>query len=158
MSERALFVNEYAERCIDNNINFALERSLSAEDVRKFTYENLREVVNIFCALSLKILFIFYGFFQFSIIWDYFLKVFRTDNIITFLTSLILGFFPFVGTICGIYGSHVCWGWSLFHATFIFLLPYFIVNGPIQMIILYEVYKDIKRWKSEKKCKTKSNY
>lgn len=156
MSERALFVENYAEKYIDNSINIALERSLSAKDVRKFAYEDLREVVNILCNLSLKILFVFYGFFQFSIIWDYFLKVFRTDNIITSLISLILGFFPFIGTICGIYGSHVCWGWSLFHSAFIFLLPYFIVNGPIQMIIIYEVYKDVKRWKSEKNVKTKS--
>lgn len=152
MNGKALFIKEFAKSCAENNINFAFENRLNLK-IKKFTYQDLRETMNIFCGISFKILYILYGFLQFSIIWDYFLNVFHTDNIISFLISLILGFFPFIGTICGIYGADICLNWSLFKSGLVFILPYFIVNGPIIMIILFEVYKDVKRWRIKENIK-----
>lgn len=149
MNERALFIKEFAESCIDNKINFVIGNA--PKRIINFTYQDLREVANIFCDLSFKTLYILYGFLQFAVVWNYFYKVFHTDNIISFLSSLILGFFPFIGTICGIYGAHVCLSWSLLKSALVFMFPYLIVNGPILMIILFELYKDIKRWRV-KKC------
>lgn len=150
MDERALFFEESKQELIDKKVCFNLEKVPKKEIVNKFNYKNLREFINIFCNFSLKITYICFGFLQFSVIWSYFLNVFRIDNIFTFLISLVLGFFPFVGTFLGIYGAHICWKWSLSYSTFIFTIPYLIIHGPMFMIILFEAYKDIKCWHSKK--------
>lgn len=151
MNERAIFFEECIETCI-SNIDLVSEKN-KAEKTKKSFYENLREVINVFCNFSFEISYVCFGILQFFAIWTGLLNVFHNNNIITLLVSLGLGFAPFIGTVFGIWGAHAGWGWDLSRSIFTFVIPYVIVNGPISMIILYETYKDIKRWRAEEKYK-----
>lgn len=150
MDERALCIENYAESYADNEIDFAFERNNKNEEIKKFSYENLKEVVNLFCVFSFKIFYVSYGILQFFVIWNSLLKVFHHNNLIISSVSLILAFIPFVGTGFGIWGAHISWGWSLLHSIIVFIIPYFFVNIPLLMITFFESYKDFKRWNVEK--------
>lgn len=150
MDEKTLFLEKSEQIFVNEKDCFVFEKIATNETINKFTYKDLKENINIFCNFSLKITYVCFGFLQFAVIWNYFLKVCRTDNIFTFLASLILGFFPFVGTLLGAYSVHICWKWDLFHSVLVFISPYMLIHGPMLMIILFETYKDIKRWHSRK--------
>lgn len=40
--------------------------------------------------------------------------------------TLLTGWVPLVGTILGVYGAHVVWGWGLFSSILLFTFPYII--------------------------------
>jgi hypothetical protein len=132
MNERAPFIKHY-------------------EKIKNFSYEDFKWNVNIVGHISFKIIYFCYGFLQFLATWSGFVKVFHHDNIIIQLASFVFGFIPLIGTGFGIFGAVVGWGWSLSQSILIFfIIPYFIVNGPLLMIGFYDIYKDCKRWQSEK--------
>lgn len=151
MSESRTFVGNITQKCLNTKIIFVSEKSSPKEELSKFSYQDLREIVNVFCDFAFKLSYVGYGVLQFFAILTGLSNVFHHSNVIMFLISLVLGFTPFIGTCFGIWGAHIGWGWDLFHSIFVFVIPYVIVNGPIQMIILFEAYKDIKRWKVEGK-------
>lgn len=146
MNENAAFIQNYSKGCLNNTTN-----SIKNEEIKKYSYKNFKEHVNIVGHISYKILYVCYSFAQFFALHSALVKAFHNDNIIIMLTSFVLGFIPFLGTLFGIYGAHVGWGWGLSHAVLIFfVIPYFIVNGPLLMIVCYDIYKDWKRWQTEK--------
>lgn len=148
MNEGAIFIDSYSEGCIDNQMSFGCY--VAAEKNTKFTYKEFKEAVNICGHISFIIIYFCYGFVQTFATWGLFGKIFHQDNIITALGSVILGFLPVIGTGFGIFGAHSAWGWNLPNAILIFfVIPYFIVNGPLLMIGFYDMYKDWKRWQSE---------
>lgn len=147
MDERQAFIGEFA----NNKISFAFQKSKVNEESNKFSYQDLREITNIFCSISFKIFYVCYGVLQFFAIWDGLLNISHHNSIIMLLVSLGLAFTPLVGTCFGIWGAHICWGWNLSHSIIVFIIPYFFVNGPLLMITLFETYKDVKRWRAEEK-------
>lgn len=150
MSENAVFIENYSEAYAKNKISFI--SSNANEKIEKFSYKKFKETVNIIGHISFKIIYVFYGFLQFFATWSGLVKTFHHDNIIIQLASLGLGFVPVIGTGFGIYGAHVGWEWNLFNSILIFfIIPYFIVNGPLLMIGCFDIYKDWKRWQSAKK-------
>lgn len=156
MNETELVVENYPEYDICNEINFADQNMKVRSGIVKYSYEYYKENTNTVCYTAFKIIYFGYGFLQFSATWDCLAKTFHHDSVGILLTSIALGFCPFVGTIAGIIGANVAWGWDILYSLFIFLLPYMIVNGPIIFIILLDIYKDCKRWKAEEKNLTGS--
>lgn len=149
MNETAVFNENYVKESIDNKISFIPNRM--DEGIKKYSYEDFREGLNIIGDISFKIIYFCYGFLQFFATWSALVKLFHHDNIIILITSFVLGFLPLVGTGFGIYGAYTAWGWNLSNAILVFfVVPYFIVNGPLLMIAFFEMYKDWKRWQSEK--------
>lgn len=121
----------------------------STESLNNFTYQDLRETINVLCDLAFKICFISYGILQFFAISSGLLKFLHSDNIFVLLISSVLAFLPVIGSLLGAWGACVSWGWGVWNSIVIFFVPYVIINGPIFMIILFEYYKDIKRWQKE---------
>lgn len=119
--------------------------------VRNFSYEDLKWHLNVFCHTVFRIMFVLYGFLQFAVTHAAIVKYIENDNIFICITSLVLGFFPFLGTISGIYCSQIVWGWSLPYSIFVFIVPYFIAHGPLWIIICVDIYKDSQRWRTEAK-------
>lgn len=150
MDGRVEFVNNRQKWLIWNNVSFFVIRDLISKGLKNCSYQDFKTNMNIICHLIFRILYVAYGFFQFFATWAGFVKIFHHDNIIILLTSCILGFFPFIGTLSGLYGAHIGWGWSLSYSLFIFIVPYFIANGPMFLIVFYDIYKDSRRWKMEK--------
>lgn len=160
MDGKTTLVDNRLKKYVDSEEDFDFEAAIATKqiepeefhlpDLNSFTYQDLRETVNILCDWAFKVFFIGYGILQFFAISSGLLKIFHHDGIFTLLISSILAFFPFVGSVLGIWGACISWGWNLWNAIFIFTLPYFIIHGPMFMIILYESYKDIKRWQMEK--------
>lgn len=149
MNEGTIFIEDYSEGCISNRISFIKNRAIVA--FKEFSYQDLREIVVTVGYFAFKVIYIFYGIVQFLVTWNALAKVFHQSNVIIWLASLVLGFTPFVGTVFGIFGAHVGWGWSLLHSIMIFfVIPYTIVNGPVFMLVFYDIYKDCKRWQAEK--------
>lgn len=149
MNENAVFINDYSRECIPNNKISFITNKLD-EGAKKDSYKEFKESVNIVGHISFRIIYFCYGFLQFFVTWSALTKILHQDNLIIRLISFALAFFPVVGTGFGILGSNICWGWSLFHSILIFfIIPYFIVNGPLLMIAFYDMYKDWKRWNSE---------
>lgn len=122
------------------------------ENIKAYSYQDFKEDLNIFGDCCFKVLFVLYGFLQFFATWELMVKAFHHDNIIILLASIVLGFFPIIGTGFGIYGAYAVWGWDLSYAIFVFIVPYFIVNGPLLLVAFYEYYKDCKRWKAEEEA------
>lgn len=153
MGDKITFVEDHIIECVNDEIDLAL-KNVFRNETKSFSYQDLREVINTFCAFSCKIFYICYGVLQFFAIWDGLLTVFHHNNPVIILVALLLGFFPFcpfVGTGFGIWGAHTGWGIGLSQSVFIFIIPYFFVNFPLLMITAYETYKDVKRWKTEGK-------
>lgn len=151
MNENAVFIENYVKGCFDNKINFIRNKVIN-ERIKKYSYKEFKEAVNIVGHISFIIIYFCYGFLQFFATWSALVKVFHHDNIIILLASLGLGFVPLIGTGFGIFGAHIGWGWHLSNCVLIFfVIPYFIVNGPLLMIAFFDMYKDWKRWQSEKK-------
>lgn len=115
-----------------------------------YSYQDFKENMQAICHLSFRIFYIFYGILQFLATWVGLVKVFHQDNLIIQLVSAALGFLPLIGTFSGLYGAHIGWGWDLSYSLFVFIIPYFIVNGPILLIAMIDIYKDSRRWKLEK--------
>ena len=151
MDERAEFVKNKEIWSIYNKINFYSIRAKIDESFKKYSYQDFKNHMNIICHSSFRILYVFYGVLQFFATWAGLVKIFHHDNIVIQSASLILGFFPFIGTFSGLYGAYIGWDWSLSYSLFVFITPYFIVNGPILLIAFFDIYKDIKRWEMEKK-------
>lgn len=149
MNESAMFIENYADAYLENDICF---RSNKADkEIKKISYQEFKEAVNIIGHLSFRIIYLCYGLLQFFATWNALVKIFHHDNIIIQLASLGLGFVPVIGTGFGIVGAHLGWGWSLSHSIVIFfIIPYSIVNGPLLMIAFFDMYKDWKRWQTEK--------
>lgn len=148
MNEKQTFVEELSEECTDNKMDFGFE--IKDADAKKFSYQNLRDMVNIFCNFSFNIFYVGYGILQFFAIWDGLLNISHHNSIIMLLVSLGLAFTPVVGTCLGIWGASSAWGWSLFYSVSIFIIPYFFVNVPLLIIALFEIYNDTKKWRTEK--------
>lgn len=149
MSEAATSVKTCAEDCIESKLH--LVNTMPNEEISKYSYEDFREHLNILCEIFFRIFYVSYGFVQFLLTLSLFTKVFHDINLFTFLSALVLGYFPVVGTAFGILGSHAIWGWSWSNSVLIFFaIPYFISIGPILMIVLFEAYKDWQRWQSNK--------
>lgn len=160
MSEKTILVENRFSKYADDKADFDFEttentgkieaETITFNDINRFTYKDLRETVNIICDLFFKIFFLGYGILKFFAISSVLLKFFHHDNIFILLFSSLFAFLPIIGSIFGICGACTSWGWNVKSSILIFTIPYFIVNGPIFMIILFETYKDIKRWRSEK--------
>lgn len=121
-----------------------------SEGLKKYSHQDFTTHVNIICHLTFRIFYFCFGVLQFFATWAGLVKVFNHSSIITILASLVLGFFPFIGTLSGLYGAHIAWGWSLSYALFVFISPYFIAHGPLLLIAFFDIYKDSKRLKAEK--------
>lgn len=146
MNENTAFINDYSREYIpDSKIN--LMRIKANEAVKKYSYKEFKEFVNIVGHLSFRVIYFFYGFLQFFVTWSALVKILHNDNIIIRLVSFALGFLPVIGTGVGVFGANICWGWSLLHSILIFfIIPYSIVNGPLLMIGFYDIYRDWRRW------------
>lgn len=129
---------------------YAVTKERVSEGLKKYSYEDFKTHMNIICHLSFKIFYFCYGVLQFFATWAGLVKIFNHDNIIIILASLILGFFPFIGTLSGLYGAYIAWGWGLAYSLFIFISPYFIVHGPLLLIAFFDIYKDSKRLRIKK--------
>lgn len=121
-----------------------------SEWLKKYSYQDFKTHMNIICHLSFRIFYFFYGVLQFFATWAGLVKVFNHDNLIVILASFVLGFFPFVGTLSGLYGAHIAWGWSLPYSLLVFIAPYFVAHGPLLLIAFFDIYKDSKRLEMEK--------
>lgn len=148
MNEKQAFVDGLSEKCTDNKMDFAFE--IREADTKRFFYQDLKEIVNIFCNFSFKVFYVCYGILQFFAIWDGLLNISHHNSIIMLLISLGLAFVPGLGTCLGIWGAYTSWEWNLFHAVFIFIIPYLVVCVPLLMVSLFETYNDIKRWRGGK--------
>lgn len=161
MDGKTVIVDNHLKRYVDSEMDFdfglenaQIKEAFEAKEIEiedlHFTYQDLREVVNILCDLAFKAFFIGYGILQFFAISSGLLKIFHHDGILILLISSVLAFIPFVGSILGAFGACASWGWSAWHALFVFTIPYVIIHGPMFMIIFFETYKDIRRWQAEK--------
>lgn len=139
MDDRAIFFRNYA----------LLWQAYDKIGVKNYSYQDFRGHLNIFCHFCFRVTCICWGFMQFSAIWAGLIKVFHHESIIMPLISFILAFLPVAGPVLALICAHACWGWGLFYSMSFFILPYFLVNSPLQMIALFEFYKDWQRWKAE---------
>lgn len=144
-------LEKYSKCHIHKEIDSADKKSINGMEVKKYSYEDFKDHMNSICHTAFKIFYVSYGIFQFFAIWAGFVNVFHHDNIIMLLASLVLGFLPFIGTVFGIYGAQIAWGWDIPYSMFIFIAPYFIANGPLLLIGFFDIYKDCKRWEEEAK-------
>jgi hypothetical protein len=166
MSGKTILIENRLKKYVDSEMDFAFETSeadektdiekFKIEELNSFTYQDLRETVNILCDLTFKTFFICYGILQFFAILSGLLRIFHHDGICILLISSILAFLPIIGSILGVWGACTSWGWNVWASIFVFAIPYIIVNGPLLMITFFETYKDLKRWQSEKTFKTPS--
>jgi len=149
----AIFVENCAEKAVtgDNKIDFVDKKSITGRVIKEYSYQDFKENMNIICHAFFRLLYVCYGLLQFFATWAGLVKVFHQDNLIILLTSLVLGFLPFIGTPFGIYGAQIGWGWDLSYSIFIFVAPYFVANGPLLLIAFFDMYKDGNRWKMEEK-------
>lgn len=129
---------------------YAVVKGMIGEGIKKYSYQDFKTHMNIICHFSFIIFYFCYGVLQFFATWAGLVKVFGHDSIIVILASLALGFFPFVGTLSGLYGAHIAWGWSLAYSLLIFISPYFVAHGPLLLIAFFDIYKDSKRLELEK--------
>lgn len=148
MNERTLLIENGSKRLIDKRI---INRSRVTDKVQKYSYQDFRMDINLVCHVLFKTVYICFGFLQSFAIFSGFLKVFHSDNIIIILSSLIFGFLPVFGPFLAIGSANIAWDWSFGHGFLMFVTPYLIVNSPLVMIILFDIYKDIKRWQAEGK-------
>lgn len=163
MDEKTIIVDnhlkQYTDGNFDSDFNFESTQTsetievekIKIEDFDNFTYQDLREVVNILCDLAFKVFFIGYGILQFFAISSGLLRIFHHDGILVLLISSVLAFLPVVGSILGAVGAYASWGWSIWNTLLVFSMPYLIIHGPMFMIIFFETYKDIRRWQAEKR-------
>lgn len=149
MEKTAIFVENVQKEHLNNKIDFAEKENDINREFQKYSYQDFREFTNILCHTCFRIFYIYYGLLQFFATKAALIKVFHYDNIITSLISFILGFCPFIGPFFGIWGAHSVWEWSISYSSLIFIAPYFLANSPIFLIIIYEICKDVKRWKAE---------
>lgn len=147
MGKSAVLTKNYEDVCMDDEV--CSVDDCYDEEIARYSYQDFKEHVNIFGHISFIIIYFCYGFLQFFATWNVLAKVLHHDNIVISLVSLVLGFVPVIGTVFGIIGAHWGWGWHLSHSILIFfVIPYFIVNGPLLMIGFFDIYKDWKRWQS----------
>lgn len=151
MNELEVFLEGSDQWRIDNEINIEDKRNKDGKWYEIYSYQDFREIMNIICNVTFKICYIYFGTLQFLATKAAFIKMFHHDNLMVTLISFILGFFPFIGTFFGICGAHISFGLTLSNSLIIFILPYFISNGPMFLIIIYDINKDFKRWKAEEK-------
>lgn len=129
---------------------FSVIKARINEWIKNYSYQDFKTHMNIICHFSFRIFYFCYGVFQFFATWAGLVKVFHYDNAILILSSFVLGFLPFVGTLSGMYGAHIAWGWSLSYSMFVFIAPYFLAHGPLLLIAFFDIYKDSKRLEMEK--------
>lgn len=146
-----MYTREKFVECQEIWSNYTVIKERICEGLKKYSYQDFKIHMNIICHLSFRIFYFCYGVLQFFATWAGLVKVFHHANIITMLASLVLGFFPFIGTLSGLYGAHIAWGWSLPYSLLVFLSPYFVANGPLLLIAFFDIYKDSKRLEMEKK-------
>lgn len=140
MEERVFSIENCAELDLRNRAFFNTDYK-----IKKYSYEKFKWDMNIFCHTIFRIAFVIYGFLQFFVTHAAFVKILHQDNIFIQLVSLILGFFPFIGTFLGVYCAQVAWGWDLPYSIIIFISPYFIAHGPLLLIAFVDIYKDSHR-------------
>lgn len=133
---------------IDFRQSTAQAQSIELE-IKRYSWPDFREDVNVFCNLSFRIFSICCGVLQFFATMAGFEHIFPNHNIIPVAASFLLAFFPGVGTVFGIWGAHIAWGWYLSQAIAIFIIPYSIVILPMNFIAIVEFFKDIHRWHAE---------
>lgn len=150
MDELTLFFQKYSQWYTGNKIDFSA-KNLIVEYCKNYSYEKLRWHLNYICHSLFRLVYICVGFIQFLAIWGALANIFPHHSIISELTSLALAFIPFLGPILGAVSAHLAWGWDWLYSLSFFILPYCLVNTPIHMISLYEIFKDMQRWKAEGK-------
>lgn len=153
MNERVGFIKSQVNWLIYNKVNFYAIKDSINDRFKKYSYLDFKTNMNTICNLVFKISYVCCSLLQFFATWAGLVKIFHNDNIILQLASFVLGFLPLIGTISGLYGAHIGWGWSLSYSLFVFIAPYLIVNSPMFLIAFFEIYKDVKRWKIKKKQK-----
>lgn len=157
MTAKAMFIEQGAKVQAENYDEIDFRQSTedlfrnAEEEPKKYSWQDLREHINIFCNLSLRIFYICCSVLQFFATMAGFSHIFPSHNIFAAIVSLPLALFPIVGTLFGIWGAYTAWGWYLSHATIVFVTPYFIVLGPMYMISIVEFCRDVNRWQAEKR-------
>lgn len=152
MDDRAIFFKNYLFLLTEDKLCFVSLKNKLNEALQSYSYKDFRNHLNIFCHLCFRLVYITWGLIQFFTIWGGLTKVFPHSNIILPFISIVLAFIPAVGPLLGLICAHACWGWGLFYSAFFFITPYFLVNSPLQMIALFEFYKDWLRWQAEEKA------
>lgn len=148
MDELTIFFQKYSQLYAGNKIDFTVKNSILAS-FKNYSYDNLRHHINYICHFAFRLTYVCLSFIQFLAIWGALANFFPHHSLSTEILSLILAFLPIIGPIFATFAAHIGWSWHLFNSLCFFILPYFLVNTPVNMITMYETYKDVQRWRVE---------
>lgn len=142
MDGRVGFAENKQNWSIYNKVNFVALNARISEEFKEYSYRDFKNHVNFVCQGFFLIFYICYGVLQFFATRAGLVKVFHHDNVIIQLASLVLGFFPVVGTFSGLCGAHIGWGWDLSYSSIVFISPYFLPHLPLFILAIFDIYGD----------------
>lgn len=151
MDERTIFFQKYSQLYAGNKIDFAAAKNQFLEYFKNYSYSQLKCHLNYLCHFAFRLTFICLGFIQFLAIWGALANLLPHHSLTAESISITLAFLPVLGPILASFAAHAGWSWNLFNSLCFFILPYLLVCFPLNMIAVYEAYKDTQRWKTESK-------
>lgn len=89
-----------------------------------------------FFSIILGIAYLGMGIVQISAIADGIHAWLGWDGLLAGFLAFILGYFPLIGSICGVAGAYYAWGWGLIPSIVLFFLVYTTHNSLFCRIII----------------------